>query len=454
MPGPRLTPETVPADDDGVDDDADGDGVVMSANLGAFAGDADDPEEDRNEDDDDERADTVALPGPWGRAWLLAPLKSGGTGQVFLATLEDDEGLVALKRQRPSLHLDIGDVLLSAKRLEGKHIRGVADVVASGVHDGFGWVASAYCAGVDAQTLMDHAHSRGERLPLEVALAVSTAALKGLEALHAQRLVHRDVSPGNIMVGRDGAVCIVDVDFVVATGTAATDTVPGTVSCMSPEQAQGLPVDGRADLYAWAIVTYELVVGDTFYGDLPMTDIWSLARTGGYRPRRHGAVPAWLWEVLAAALAPDASLRPADATMLLGRLADAAAAAGATVASAAAVAAVVEAVGGAQLDALAARAKGGLLARSSKASSSTSPASDASSKRASSTRSTSTAADALLRATVELKGGLRPQHTADDKSASVMRPRSADSALGFIVATTVILLLLAVLVLFDPLGLS
>ncbi len=422
MPGPTLTP--VHPDDDTAADGDDG---------APFGG------------------DELVIPGRWGRAWVLAPITSGGTGESFLATLDDDDEVVVVKRQLPSMALDIGDVLQSAKRLHDEPVDGVVDVVAFGVHAGFGWVASRYYAGIDAQGLMDHAHAAGAHLPLEVALAIVRQGLVALGALHRSGLVHRDISPGNLLVGRDGSVRVVDVDFVVEAGTAATDAVPGTVSCMSPEQAQGLPVDGRADIYGLGIVAYELVVGDTYYGDLPLTDIWSLARTGGYRPRRFDDVPAWLVPVLQSMLAPDASKRAAAAAVVVSDLDAAAAAAGISIADVDAVAAVVDAAAGARLDALDKSARTNLAARV--------PVDDAQALAASSSpsvaknkRASSAAAAALLRATVELKGRQKTQVPDDDKSASVFRPTSADSALGVVVAVAVIVVLIAVVVFFDPLG--
>jgi serine/threonine protein kinase len=258
----------------------------------------------------DDDNDALVVPGRFGPAWLLVPLQAGATGQVWVATLEDREGdaLVVFKRQRPSLQTDIGDILQNVARLRGQQPENVVVVVDAGVADGFGWVATSYIEGADLHVLQSRAKDTGQPLSAGVALAIAVGVLDGLVALHGLALVHRDLGPANIVVGTDGSVTVVDVDFVVPVGTAATDTVPGNVSYMSPEQAQGLPVDGRADLLAWAIVACEIFSGDTFYGDLSIADVWSLTRTGGYRPRRFTDIPLAVRGVLERCLRGD----PAD----------------------------------------------------------------------------------------------------------------------------------------------
>ena len=241
----------------------------------------------------------------WGPALLLRPLGVGGSGEVWLARMGNnvDGACVVLKRFSPSIAVDIDDILVAAYRLRGQRLPHVGAIFDAGIDDERAWVTSAFVDGIDLRALLAHVGANG--IDLEDALQIAHDMLLGLAALHTRGLVHRDVTPANVMVDRSGHVVIVDLDFVCSTGTAATGTVPGTPAYMSPEQAQGLPVDARADHYVWAIVAYELFVGDPFYGDLDDDNILTLARTGGYRPRRFSSLSTSLQTVLHKALAPD-----------------------------------------------------------------------------------------------------------------------------------------------------
>lgn len=256
-------------------------------------------------------------PVPWGPALLLRPLGVGGSGEVWLARWRSavDDAPLVLKRFTPSIAVDIDDILDTAARLRGQRLAHVSTIFDAGVEDERAWVASSFVDGIDARALLATLGDTG--LDIAVGAHIAHEALLGLMSLHARGLAHRDVTPANLMIDRSGHVVVVDLDFACVVGTAATGTVPGTVSYMSPEQAQGLPVDARADHYVWAIVAYELLVGDPFYGDLHDDDVLTLARTGGYRPRRFSSLPTPLRAVLHKALAPDPTDRFANDAALL-----------------------------------------------------------------------------------------------------------------------------------------
>jgi eukaryotic-like serine/threonine-protein kinase len=103
------------------------------------------------------------------------------------------------------------------------------------------------------------------RRAVELAIQVCAA----LAAAHAQGLVHRDIKPANVLVGEDGQVKVTDFGIVkaaAATTLTGTGTVLGTAAYLSPEQAQGGPVDARSDLYGLGCVLYELVCGSPPFG--------------------------------------------------------------------------------------------------------------------------------------------------------------------------------------------
>ena len=254
-----------------------------------------------------------------GPVTLITPVGSGGSGEVWLGRRDGDDddprNLLVVKRFSPSIAVDIDDILDSAQLVRGLDLEHVSSVIDAGVDDEQAWVASPWIDGLDVRALL--AQTCDEGLDSDVAVLIASDILRGLSALHACGLVHRDVSPANVMLDRLGRAVVVDLDFVCRSGMAATETVPGTVAYMSPEHAQGLPVDARADLYVWAIVAYEILIGDAFYGDLGDGEVLRLARTGGYRPRRFSVLSPALQQVLLKALAPDPTDRFTDATTLL-----------------------------------------------------------------------------------------------------------------------------------------
>ena len=419
---------------------------VVEPNPSQHAGDHDvhdlvdvDHDGKRNSDDDD---DELVVPGPFGPAWLLVPLPAAASGQVWVAALGDGnaheragaDGLVVLKRQRPSLRVDIGEVLQNVSRLCDRILHNVVVVKDLGVLGGFGWVATAYVEGVDLHALQTLAADTHRPLKPDVALALAVGVLDGLSALHEVGLVHRDLGPANVVVGSDGSVTIVDVDFVVPAGTAATDTVPGNVSYMSPEQAQGLPVDGRADLVGWAILACELLTGESFYGDLSLDEMWALTRTGGYRSRRFLDVPMPLRQVIERSLRGDPADRFQSAALCRQALLEAAATADITMADESAVAALVADLAGdrlAQQRQRLAEARAGM---------------------SSSASSALLVRDSMPVDTPELRTGAvasssttSPATSPHDPSASVMRPRSRQGAV-VVVVVVVVLALLGVLI--------
>ena len=108
-------------------------------------------------------------------------------------------------------------------------------------------------------------------LAVEEAVRIAREITRGLEKAHSKEIVHRDIKPANIMLNEDGQVKIVDFGLAKLAGrtqlTKAGVTI-GTLAYMSPEQAQGVGVDHRTDLWALSVVFYELLTGEQpFKGD-------------------------------------------------------------------------------------------------------------------------------------------------------------------------------------------
>src|SRR5262249_21371946 len=112
-----------------------------------------------------------------------------------------------------------------------------------------------------AGALFSHLAKRGDALPGPAAMLVLERAAVGLHAIHRTGHVHADVSPGNVLFGRDGRVSLCDLGIARPIGAAPPAAAEGTLAYQAPEQLRGEAIDERADLYALALVLYELVTG-------------------------------------------------------------------------------------------------------------------------------------------------------------------------------------------------
>ncbi len=192
---------------------------------------------------------------------------------------------------------------------------------------------------------------RSGALPPRQATRIAEAVARGLAAAHARGLVHRDVKPGNVLIGRDGQVKVVDFGIARAVAEAQV-TLPGTtlgsVHYFSPEQARGEPATESSDIYALGIVLFELLTGTRpWEGDSAAAV--GLARLSGPAPDPMAvrpSVPPDLAAITRKALAPEPRDRFASAAAMADALDAALASGGASTGSAAAAAAVVGAAAG------------------------------------------------------------------------------------------------------------
>jgi YVTN family beta-propeller protein len=142
--------------------------------------------------------------------------------------------------------------------------------------DGVLYIAMRYVEGSDLRELL----RRHSPLPPARALGIVGQAAAGLDAAHRRGLVHRDVKPGNILLGEDDHVYVSDFGLTKQassqSGLTATGQMVGTVDYVAPEQIQGQPVDGRTDVYSLTCVLYETLTGEKpFVKDTEVATIWS-----------------------------------------------------------------------------------------------------------------------------------------------------------------------------------
>ncbi|ADO69034.1 serine/threonine-protein kinase [Stigmatella aurantiaca] len=288
-----------------------------------------------------ERLDSLAVdddatPVPQGRIGryeVVTPLGTGGMAQVLVARARGPEGLgrlVALKRILPHLSADpsiVGQFLDEARiglRLAHPNLVTVYDI---GEAQGAYYIAMELVRGIDLDRLLRAVEAP---LPPAVAVAVVVQGLRGLYAAHTLRgedgvplsLVHRDLSPHNLMVGFDGRVKV--LDFGVAKARSQrTVTLPGIVKgkplYMSPEQARGARLDARSDLFAMGLILYQALTGErAFDRGEELASMYAICDEALARPE---IIPLPLWEVMAVALAKRPEKRFRSAQEMADRLA-------------------------------------------------------------------------------------------------------------------------------------
>ncbi len=220
-----------------------------------------------------------------GRYELLMPVAKGGMASVWAARLKGTRGfqkLVAIKTMLPGLVDDPSfermflDEATLASQVRHPHVIEILDL---GEQDRILYLVMEWVSGEALSIIMKYAATRGG-IPLPIAVHIATQACRGLHAAHELReengvlvgLVHRDVSPQNVLVTYDGVVKI--VDFGVAKATARLDTVTeagqlkGKIAYMSPEQLRGEKIDRRTDVFAMGILLYMMTTGKhPFRGD-------------------------------------------------------------------------------------------------------------------------------------------------------------------------------------------
>ncbi|HEU5055581.1 MAG TPA: protein kinase [Kofleriaceae bacterium] len=257
---------------------------------------------------------------------IIRALSQGGMADLFLArerTCVGSERLVALKRLRPRYagEPDFTAMFLDECRL-ALELEHPNIVRAYGVDewDGATCLALEYLKGVDVGTLIAH-DERGRGSGLEGAVAIAHAVADALAHAHSLGVVHRDISPANVFLCRDGSVKL--IDFAVAAGRRGdrrtpTGVLKGKYAYMSPEQCRAETLDGRSDLFSLGILLYELATGQRPFRATRSVDVVrEILAQPIRRPRSiDPAFPADLEELLVGMLEKERDRRPSSAAQV------------------------------------------------------------------------------------------------------------------------------------------
>jgi len=311
-----------------------GPGVDL-ASLAEMAIDEEPPEDRRRSPEDTSPPGRV---GSWrddtfGPYRLIDRVAVGGMAEVFKAKRSGVEGfekIVALKRILP--HLSENKEFLTMFVDEAKMVAGLTHPNIVQIHDlgkieSSYYIAMEYVHGHDLRSIMKRTHHKGLRMPLDLSLRVVSQVCSALEYAHRKKdergqpmeIVHRDVSPQNILIAFEGNVKLADFGIAKA-ATKASKTergaLRGKLLYMSPEQAWGRTIDKRSDVFSLGLVLYETVTEQRpFAGADSEATILELVRKCVITPPRavNPRVPEALDRVIMKALARDPEERYQDA---------------------------------------------------------------------------------------------------------------------------------------------
>ena len=274
------------------------------------------------------------LPRTFGGYSLVKLLAKGGMGEIYLARrsgVSHFEKFYALKKLLGKFTHDVDvsgrfiDEARLGARLQHPNIVQVFDL---GEVGGEYYMTTEFVDGFDLRRVLRFCHEKKKRIPLDVALFMVREVLSGLAYAHRQvdatgrsiNLIHRDISPQNVLVSFEGEVKI--IDFGLAKSTQSTqetqaNVVLGNFGYMSPEQARGKRLDVRADVYSTGVVLFELVTATKrFLDENPMRLLEMVARPTPMLPSdRCEQIPKAIDRIYATATAvnPDERYQSAEA---------------------------------------------------------------------------------------------------------------------------------------------
>jgi serine/threonine protein kinase len=269
----------------------------------------------------------------FGQYLLLDRVACGGMAELFRAKqigIEGFERVLAIKRILP--HISSHEEFISMFIAEAKLVAHLSHKNIAQIYD-FGktgenyFIAMEYVKGKDLRELIKRCQEKQYRLPVELAVFIAKEVLSALGYAHKQKdssgrelkLIHRDVSPQNILISYEGEVKVIDFGIAKAETQShtKTGTIKGKLAYMSPEQAWGRPIDHRSDIFSLGIVLYELITGlRLFKGTTEINTLEKVreARVEPFSPSLVSITPPALETIVMKSLSKEVRYRYQDAT--------------------------------------------------------------------------------------------------------------------------------------------
>ena len=269
----------------------------------------------------------------FGQYVLLEKVASGGMAELFKAKkvgIEGFERVLAIKRILPHISSDeefIEMFIAEAKLVAHLGHKNIAQIYDFGKIGENYFIAMEYVKGKDLRTLLKKCGEKNVTLPVELATFIAKEVLSALGYAHKQKdstgqdlkLIHRDVSPQNILISYEGEVKVIDFGIAKA-GTHShtkTGTIKGKLAYMSPEQAWGKTIDNRSDIFSLGIVLYEMVTGKRLFKGATEINTLEMVREARIEPfpsSLAAITPSQLEATVLKALAREVKYRYQDAS--------------------------------------------------------------------------------------------------------------------------------------------
>ncbi len=275
----------------------------------------------------------ASSPGAFGRYQLLEKIGAGGMAEVYKARMRGEQGfekIVAIKRIVPHMATNADFVTMfvdEAKLAAQLNHNNITHIYDLGKVDAWHYIAMEYVEGKDLRTLLKLGRERGFPLPAELALFIAAKIANALDYAHRRpapdgselNLVHRDVSPQNILISDEGDIKLCDFGIAKAASKVSTTmsgALKGKLQYMSPEQAWGKRLDRRSDIFSLGSVLYEMLTGvPLFEGDTDMSVLESVREGEVAPPTSRGAeVPKRVDQIVLKALAKNPQERYQNAS--------------------------------------------------------------------------------------------------------------------------------------------
>jgi serine/threonine protein kinase len=274
-----------------------------------------------------------ASPRPFGKYFLVQKIAVGGMAEIYKAKtfgVDGFEKTVVIKKILPHWASDPDFIRMlhdEAKLSVLLNHPNIVEVFDLGSVDKENYIAMAYVEGLDLRTLMNAVQAKGMKIPPDVASFIAMQTAAGLDYAHKKtgadgaplHIIHRDVSPHNILLSHHGEVKITDFGIAKAASKksfTATGTLKGKFNYMSPEQVRSEPLTPQGDIFSLGLVLYEMLTGKKCFEADTEVGVIEKVKNAKINLDEIEAVSPDLKPVLAKALAPSPSDRYASAEQM------------------------------------------------------------------------------------------------------------------------------------------